>query len=299
MASCPDENPYTSGGKDVAMLSGQGRLAGVMGWPVGHSRSPRLHNYWLDRYGIDGAYVPLAVRPDDFEDAVRALPKLGFRGSNVTLPHKEAALRAVDQVDETAQRIGAVNTVVVGEQGELSGSNTDAFGFIEALKSGAPDLDLDDGCVALIGAGGAARAIVVALLDAGVGELRVINRTRARAEALADAFGSRIMVVDWEQRAEALAGSRLLVNSTSQGMSGEAPLDLPLDDLPGQAVVMDAVYIPLETPLLAAARAKGCAAVGGLGMLLHQARPGFEAWFGRVPEVTAELEAFVLQDLSR
>jgi shikimate dehydrogenase len=279
------------------MLSGQGRIAGVMSWPVGHSRSPRLHNFWLAQYGVDGVYVPLAVRPEDFTTAVRALPKLGFRGSNVTLPHKEQALVAVDEVDTAARRIGAVNTIIVGDDGELKGSNTDAFGFIEALKTGAPGLGLADAGAVLIGAGGAARAIVVALLDAGVGELRVINRTRARAEALADSFGSRIVVVDWEERAGALAGSTLLVNSTSQGMSGEPPLDLPLDDLPLDAVVMDAVYIPLETPLLTAARDRGCATVGGLGMLLHQARPGFEAWFGRAPEVTAELEAHVLKDL--
>lgn len=279
------------------MLSGHGRLAGVMGWPVGHSRSPRLHNYWLEQYGIDGVYMPLAVRPEDFAAAVHALPKLGFRGSNVTLPHKEAALAAMDEVDETARRIGAVNTIVVGEDGQLSGSNTDAFGFLEALRAGAPDLTLAGADVVLIGAGGAARAIVVALLDAGVGQLRLINRTRERADALADAFGPTVAVQDWEARAEALAGAALLVNSTSLGMDGQPPLDLPLDDLPNSAVAMDAVYVPLATPLLTAARGKGCVAVGGLGMLLHQARPGFEAWFGHPPEVTAGLEAHVLADL--
>jgi shikimate dehydrogenase len=203
----------------------------------------------------------------------------------------------MDEVDEVAKRIGAVNTIVVGGDGQLTGGNTDAFGFIEAVKSGAPGLDLHGADVVLIGAGGAARAIVVALIDAVVKQVRLINRTRARAEALAEAFGPKVAVQDWQTRAGALAGAALLVNSTSLGMAGQPPLELPLDDLPGDAAVMDAVYVPLETPLLAAARDKGCATVGGLAMLLHQARPGFEAWFGQAPEVTAELEAHVLADL--
>jgi shikimate dehydrogenase len=279
------------------MISGKARLAGVMGWPIAHSRSPRLHNFWLDEYGIDGAYVPLAVPPDKLEMAVRALPALGFRGTNVTLPHKEAMLGIVDRVDDVARRIGAVNTVVVEDDGSLSGSNTDAFGFIEALRAGALDIALDTGPSVVIGAGGAARAIVVALLDAGAPAVRIANRTAARAQALAEEFGAPVTAVDWAGVPAALGDAALLVNSTSLGMSGQPDLDLPLDALPAAAVVMDAVYIPLRTGLLAAAAARGNRTVDGLGMLLHQARPGFARWFGREPEVTDALHAHVLADL--
>jgi shikimate dehydrogenase len=260
------------------------KLAGVMGWPVAHSRSPALHGWWLRRYGIDGAYVPLAVRPERLEQAIRALPALGFAGCNVTIPHKEAALRIVDRVDATAQRIGAVNTIVVGPDGSLSGSNTDAFGFAESL---GPEWRADAGPAVVMGAGGAARAVVVALADRGAPEIRIVNRTLARAEALAAELGGR--AVPWDRRETALEGAALLVNATSQGMTGQLPLDLSLERLPTSATVVDTVYVPLETPLLAAARARGNRAVDGLGMLLHQARPGFEAWFGVAPEVTPAL----------
>lgn len=279
------------------MISGNTRLAGVAGWPIGHSRSPRLHNFWLRRYEIDGAYVPLAIRPESFEMAVRALPKLGFSGCNVTLPHKEAALRLCDWVDPAARRIGAVNTIVVAEDGGLKGSCTDGFGFLQALKEGAPELDLSGARTLLIGAGGSARAIAVALLDSGVSELIIVNRTRARAENLSIMLDSEVKVADWDQRSKQLDAIHLLVNSTNLGMQGQPQLELVLDALPRDAVVMDAVYTPILTPLLAAAQRRGNRIVDGLGMLLHQARPGFAAWFGRQPVVDQDVRDYVLLNL--
>ena len=282
----------------ISTISGGAKLAGVTGWPIAHSRSPRLHNYWLQQYGIDGAYVPLAIAPGDFEQAIRALPKLGFAGCNVTMPHKEDALQVVDQVDPAAKRIGAVNTIVVAEDGSLAGSNTDAFGFIQALHDGAPDLDLNTGAAVMLGAGGAAKAIAVALLDAGVPELIILNRTEARAHELAGSLDDdKITVLNWGQRSSCLGAANFLVNSTTQGMQGQPPLDLALDDLASGAVVMDAVYTPLLTPLLAGAKARGNHIVDGLGMLLHQARPGFAAWFGHEPVVDRGLREHVLADL--
>ena len=278
------------------ILSGKAKLAGVMGWPVGHSRSPRLHGYWLDRYGIDGAYVPLTVSPERVEEAIRALPALGFRGCNVTVPHKEAAYRTVDRLDETAKRMGAVNTIVVREDGSLEGRNTDGFGFIENLKSGASGWKASDGPAVVIGAGGAARAVVASLLDEGAPQVWLVNRTRARAEELAADIGGAIEVADWVSRETLLEGAALVVNTTTQGMVGQPALDLDLATLPTSAVVTDIVYTPLLTPLLTVAQARGNRVVDGLGMLLHQARPGFAAWFGTQPEVTDELKRFVLQD---
>lgn len=275
------------------ILSGRAKLAGVMGWPVGHSLSPRLHGYWLEHYGIDGAYVPLAVAPEHFASALGSLAEMGFRGVNLTIPHKQAALALCDEVAPLAQRMGAVNTLVF-EDGRLSGSNTDAFGFLENLRQGVPDWDPAAGPALVLGAGGAARAVAVALLDAGVPELRLANRTGARAEALAEELGAEVTAVAWDARAAALEGLGLLVNATSLGMTGQPPLELELEGLPKGALVADIVYVPLETPLLARARSRGNPAVDGLGMLLHQARPGFEAWFGVAPEVTPELRAFVL-----
>lgn len=276
-------------------ISGKAKLAGVMGWPIGHSRSPRLHGYWLDRYGVDGAYVPLAVAPERAEQAIRALPALGFRGCNVTVPLKEIAFRTVDRLDATARRMGAVNTIVVAEDGTLSGGNTDGFGFLENLKAGCADWSAEQGPAVVIGAGGAARAVVVALLDAGAPEIRLVNRTVARAQELAADIGGPIKVVEWVSRETALDGAALLVNTTTQGMTGHPPLDLDLRGLPPEAVVNDIVYVPLETPLLASARLRGNPVVGGIGMLLHQARPGFKAWFGVEPEVTPDLTRFVLE----
>ena len=275
------------------ILSGRALLAGVVGWPVGHSLSPRLHGFWLERYGIDGAYLPLAVAPEHFESALRSLAEMGFRGVNVTIPHKQAALALSDTAAPLAARIGAVNTLVF-ENGRLEGSNSDAYGFIENLRQGAPDWDPAAGPTLILGAGGTARAVAVALLDAGAPELRLANRTGSRAEALAEELGTRVETISWESRGAALDGIALLANTTSLGMTGQPPLDLDLNALPSGALVTDIVYAPLETALLAHARARGNPAVDGLGMLLHQARPGFEAWFGVAPEVTAELRAFVL-----
>lgn len=269
------------------------RAAGVMGWPVAHSRSPLLHRYWLDRYGIAGAYLPLPVRPGQVEAALRGLAALGFAGCNVTVPHKQAALALVDAPDDLARRIGAVNLVVVRPDGTLLGRNTDAAGFLDNLRAQAPDWRAADGPAVVLGAGGAARAVVASLAGAGVPDIRLLNRTRMHAEELAEALGGPITVLDWERRRSALEGAALLVNTTVLGMHGQAPLDLDLAALPRAATVADLVYVPLETPLLASARARGHAVVDGLGMLLHQAVPSFEAWFGVRPEVTAELRARV------
>jgi shikimate dehydrogenase len=269
------------------------RLAGVMGWPVAHSLSPRLHNYWLGLYGIDGVYVPLAVAPDDFTAALHGLPALGFAGVNVTLPHKEAAFRAVDTLDDFARRVGAVNTVVVSDDGALHGRNTDGFGFLESLRARLPGWRAAAGPAVVLGAGGAARAIIAALADDGAPEIRVLNRTEKRAEALVATFGAPLAALPWAGRGAALAGAALLVNTTSLGMTGAPPLDLALDALPLSAVVDDIVYNPMPTPLLAAAAARGNPVVDGLDMLLHQARPGFEAWFAHVPEVDAALRDHV------
>jgi shikimate dehydrogenase len=269
------------------------RVAAVLGWPVAHSRSPVMHRHWLRQYAIPGDYVKLPVRPENLAAALRALPALGLVGANLTLPHKAMALALVDEATPRARRIGAVNTVVVRPDGTLLGDNSDVFGFIESLRAAAPGWRAAAGPVTVLGAGGAARAVAAALIDEGVPELRLVNRGLARAEALAVALGGPIRILPWPERAAALAGARLVVNATSLGMAGAAPLDLALDDLPRDAVVSDIVYVPLETPLLKAARARGHVAVDGLGMLLHQGRPGFAAWFGTMPEVTAALRALM------
>jgi len=275
------------------IASGKARLAGVMGWPIDHSLSPRLHGYWLEQYRIDGAYVPLAVAPDALATALTALPALGFRGVNLTVPHKERALELCDEVADLTRRIGAVNTVVVRD-GKLVGSNSDGFGFLENLKSGAPHWRIDAAPAVVLGAGGAARAVVAALIDGGAPEVRIVNRTLARAETLAAELGGALSAHGWERRDSALHEAGLLVNTTTLGMAGQPPLELDLSGLPTDAVVTDVVYAPLITPLLAAAGARGNPVVDGLGMLLHQARPGFAAWFDVEPEVTAALRAFVV-----
>jgi len=277
-------------------ITGKARIAGVMGWPVAHSRSPACHGYWLERYRIDGAYVPLPVRPENLEAALRALPLLGFAGVNLTLPHKEAALGLVDRVDAEARRIGAVNTISVEADGTLTATNTDGFGFLESLRASAPNWQAAKGPAVVLGAGGAARAVVAALLDAGVPEIRLLNRTAARADALRDALAGPIRTESWDARDDALAGANALVNTTTLGMTGAADLEINLDALPEAALVTDLVYAPLETPLLKAAKARGHRTVDGLGMLLHQARPGFRTWFGRDPDVTDALRAHVVGD---
>jgi shikimate dehydrogenase len=281
-------------------ITGRTRLAGIMGWPVSHSRSPALHNFWLDEHGIDGVYVPLPVQPETLERALRALPALGFRGCNITLPHKEAALSIVDKVDPLARRIGAVNTVVVMPDGSLEASNTDAFGFRENLRELAPDWHPMAGAAVVLGAGGSARAVTAALTELRVPEIRLVNRTLGRAEALArdlGGLGARITAHEWEARGDVLDGAGLLVNTTSLGMSGAPELEIDLSQLPLDAVVVDIVYVPLDTALLVVARQRGNRTVDGLGMLLHQGRPGFEAWFGTPVRVTRELRAAVLTTL--
>jgi shikimate dehydrogenase len=268
-------------------------LAGVMGDPVMHSRSPRLHNYWLAQHGLAGTYLPLAVKAPGLRAALRALPALGFSGCNLTIPHKEAALAIVDRVDPLARRIGAMNCVVVAADGSLTGQNHDAFGFIESVREAQPGWRADAGPIVVIGAGGGARAVLVGLIDQGANEIRLINRTRARGEALQRDLGGPITPLAWSDRAAALEGAAMLVNTTSRGMMGEPPLDLALDRLPARALVSDIIYIPRETPLLAAARQRGNPTANGLGMLLHQARHAFHAWFGVMPQVTPELRAMI------
>lgn len=279
------------------MPTGSGRVAGVMGWPIGHSLSPRIHGYWLAQYDVDGAYVPLPVRPERVASALAALVVLGFRGTNVTIPYKEVVIPGLDAVSDTARAIGAVNTVVVQDDGRLYGTNTDAYGFMEALRQGAPHWHAAAGPALVLGAGGAARAVVYALLTGGVPLVRLANRDRARADRLAADIGGAIQTVDWNARAGATGDAAVLVNATSLGMTGQPPLDMPLNALPSSAVVVDIVYRPLETPLLKAAKGRGHLTVDGLGMLLHQARPGFATWFGVDPAVTPALRAFVLAEM--
>ena len=270
------------------IASAASHLAGVMGWPVSHSLSPRLHGYWLREHRIDGLYLPLAVPTDCLETALRALPLLGYRGVNITVPHKQDALQLCDELDEPARHIGAVNMVTVTGEGKLAGRNTDGIGFLENLRIGS-EWKPRQGPVVVLGAGGAARAIVASLVDAAVPGIRICNRTDSRAEALAAAFGAPCEPVRWNERDAALQDASLLVNTTSLGMTGQPALKIKLDALPSQAVVNDIVYVPIETPLLAAARAR-CNP-----MLLHQAQPAFEAWFGVTPEVSEGLREFVLQ----
>jgi shikimate dehydrogenase len=284
--------------RNPGTISGAAKLAGVMGWPVAHSRSPALHGFWLREHGIDGAYVPLPVKPENLRRALQDLPLLGFAGCNITIPHKEDALKAVDEYDPTARRVGAVNTIVVGPNGAIEGRNTDGFGFLESLRAAVKGWRAAAGPAVVLGAGGAARAIVAALIDDGAPEIRLVNRTPERAAKLAKALAGPVRGVAWEERAKALAGAALLVNATSLGMTGQPALELPLDALPENAVVNDIVYVPITTPLLAAARARGNPAVDGLDMLLHQGRPGFAAWFGVMPEVTPALRRAVLDTLN-
>jgi shikimate dehydrogenase len=273
------------------------RRACVIGWPVEHSRSPLIHRYWLREYGIDGAYEREAVEPKDLARFLGALKKLGYVGANVTLPHKEAALRLAAVADEAARTIGAANTLWLDEAGRLNASNTDAYGFMTNLNAEAPDWNESRRPVTVLGAGGAGRAILHGLLAEGVRRILLANQTTGRAEVLARAIGPAVTVVDWRERARALSGCGLLVNATSLGLTGKEPLDLDLASLPTDAVVADLVYSPLETGLLAAARARGNRTVDGLGMLLHQAVPGFARWFGVRPEVTPELRAHVAASL--
>ncbi|MFC6279764.1 MULTISPECIES: shikimate dehydrogenase [Polaromonas] len=264
-------------------------LAGIMGWPVAHSRSPLIHNHWIQKYGLTGAYVQLPVAPSKLDIAIPGLAALGFRGCNITLPHKVDALQLMDEVDANARRMGAMNTIVVQPDGSLKGFNNDGFGYIQSLLDAKPDWRADAGPVTVLGAGGAARAVVLSLADRGAKEIRLLNRSPEKAQALADEFGAPVKALPWSERHAALADVALLVNTTSQGMHGQPDLDLKLDALPRHALVSDVIYVPLETPLLIAARQRGNPTVNGLGMLLNQARPAFHAWFGVMPEITPEL----------
>ncbi len=272
-------------------------LAGVMGWPVMHSRSPLMHNHWFAKLGLQGRYVPLAIRPEGLTAALRALPALGFSGCNVTIPHKQQALTVVDEVHETARAMGAISCVTVRPDGSLLGSNNDAFGFIRNLRHQQPLWRAEAGPAVVVGAGGGARAVCHGLLQEGVREIRLVNRTLARAQEVAQALGPGITACNWADRHAALQGAALLVNATSQGMVGQAALDIHLHQLPLEAIVADIVYIPLPSPLLAAARARGHATVDGLGMLLQQGPLAWKAWFGIEPQVTDELRQLVQASL--
>jgi shikimate dehydrogenase len=269
-------------------------LAGVIGAPVAHSRSPALHGYWLRKYGIRGFYIPLEVSQESLEAVLRAMPLMGFRGANVTIPHKETVLRLADTVSDRAALIGASNTLTFRPDGKIHADNTDGYGFIENLRQGAPGWRADTGPCTVLGAGGAARAVVASLLEAGATEIRLTNRTRNRAEQLRTEFGTKIVVYDWVQAGNAIEDAATVINTTSLGMTGKGEFRVPLDGLSPDAIVTDLVYTPLDTRLLVAAREIGCRTVDGLGMLLHQAVPGFERWFGVRPEVDDPLRAAVL-----
>lgn len=268
----------------------------VIGWPIEHSRSPKIHGHWLAKYGIDGTYTREAVKPEDVGTFLSSLAGRGFSGCNVTLPHKHAALAAAAHKDAAAVAIGAANTLWL-EEGTLHATNTDAYGFMTHLSQSVPDWRSIDAPISILGAGGAARALIHGFLTAGVGEIRLFNRTHARADELARHFGPRVKVHGWSDRERLSRDAGVLVNTTILGMIHGEPLDMDISHLGPRTVVSDIVYVPLETPLLAAARARGLRTVDGLGMLLHQAVPGFEKWFGRKPEVTPELRALLVADI--
>ena len=264
-------------------------IAGLLGWPVAHSRSPTIHNYWLKEHGLAGRYVLFAVPPEKLSIALPGLAALGLRGCNVTTPHKQAVMPMIQSVDPLARRIGAVNTIVVDKDGALKGFNNDGNGFIQSLRDARPTWRPDSGPIVVLGAGGAARAVVASLADQGAREIRIVNRTAERAQAIASEYGPPVTASEWEQRGEILADVALLANCTNQGMAGKPALEISLDRLSPGAIVGDLIYTPPETPLLAAARARGNLTVNGLGLLLNQARPAFQAWFGVLPEITPGL----------
>jgi shikimate dehydrogenase len=273
------------------------KRACVIGWPIEHSRSPLIHNYWLRKYGIDGAYTKEAVRPEDVAAFLSLLAVRGLVGCNVTVPHKAAAFEAADIREDSAVAVSAANTLWL-EDGKLHAANTDTYGFMRHLDLTAPGWNVANRPVSILGAGGAARAIVFGFLQAGISEVRVFNRTPARSEALAAQFGARVKVMPWAERGNASRDAAVLVNTTTIGMNGEGSLDIDFGGFDASCIVCDIVYVPLETELLAKARAKGLRTVDGLGMLLHQAVPGFEKWFGVRPEVTPELRDLIVADIT-
>jgi shikimate dehydrogenase len=270
-------------------------LAGVIGYPIAHSKSPLLHGFWLKRYGLQGHYIPMEVSLQDLRQTLELLPKLGFVGLNVTIPHKEAILKIADVVTDRAALIGAANTLIFRKDGRIHADNTDGSGFIANLRQNAPKWDPTSGPAAIFGAGGAARAVIAALIELGVPEIRLSNRTRPRAEALRSSFGAKVVIYDWVQAGNILDGAATVVNTTSLGMQGKPEFRVPLDGLDPKTVVTDLVYNPLKTQFLLAAEQAGCTVVDGLGMLLHQAAPGFERWFGVRPEVDAQTRQAVLE----
>lgn len=270
-------------------------LAGVIGTPIAHTKSPQIHGHWLKTYGLAGAYVPMNVSSSNLREVLAVLPKAGFVGVNITIPHKEIVLEMADLVTDRATLIGAANTLIFRPDGKIHADNTDGYGFIENLKTGAPDWQPSAGPATVLGAGGAARAVVASLLDAGVPEVLLTNRTRIRAEKMADDFGNRVTVIDWVHAANILEDSALVANTTALGMIGKQEMRVPLDGLRRETVVTDLVYTPLRTNLLAAAEEVGCVTVDGLGMLLHQAVPGFERWFGTRPMVDSATRAAALR----
>lgn len=270
-------------------------LAGVIGSPIAHSKSPQLHRHWLKTYGISGHYIPMDVSADNLENVLRTLPTMGFVGVNITIPHKESVMGIADLITDRAILIGAANTLIFRKDGKIHADNTDGYGFLENLKAGAPTWNPRSGPAAVLGAGGAARAVISSLLEAGVPEILLSNRTRVRAEVLQKDFGSRVHVFDWLQAGNMIDDAALLVNTTSLGMIGKPELRVPIDGLRATTVVTDLVYAPLKTKLLATAEEAGCVAVDGLGMLLHQAVPAFERWFGRRPDVDRATRAAALR----
>lgn len=269
-------------------------LAGVIGSPIAHSRSPALHRHWLKTLGLKGYYIPMDVSHEHLEEVLRTLPRMGFVGTNVTLPHKVAAMNLADVVSDRAALIGAANTLIYRNDGTIYADNTDGYGFIANLRQGAPDWSPQDGPVVIFGAGGASRAVLASLIEAGCNDIRLANRSRPKAEALRTEFGPKITVFDWVLAGSMIEGAALIVNTTSLGMEGKPEFKVPLDALTADMVVTDIVYTPLETDLLRIAREKGCQTVDGLGMLIHQGAPGFERWFGERPPVTEHTRAAVL-----
>ena len=269
-------------------------VVAVLGYPIHHSKSPKMHRYWLDQAEVSGYYVPLEIHPDNFEEALKNMPKLGFRGANVTIPHKERALEIADCVSERAQRIGAANTLYFDVDGKIHADNTDGHGFITNLKKGAPEWDAKAGPALVLGAGGAARAILDALMTEETPKIYLTNRTKERAQDLAREFGNGIEVLDWDYKNSVLAEVKTLINTTSLGMNGEDDLGLDFSQLTSTMTVTDIVYTPLETDLLKHAKQRGCTCVDGLGMLIYQGVPGFSNWFGVNPKVTDELRELLL-----
>jgi shikimate dehydrogenase len=270
-------------------------LAGVIGSPIAHSKSPQLHTHWLRSYGLKGYYIPMDVRSDDLPTVLKTLPQMGFVGVNITVPHKEKVMDLADLITDRATLIGAANTLIFRKDGKIHADNTDGYGFIENLRQGAPNWNPKAGPAAVLGAGGAARAVVASLIDVGVPEILISNRTRVRAEKLHEDFGNRLRVVEWVKAGNMLEEATTVVNTTSLGMLGKPEMRVPLDGLQPGAVVTDLVYNPLMTRFLKTAEAMGCVTVDGLGMLLHQAVPAFERWFGQRPEVDAATRAAALR----